>query len=102
MKNFRTYQLALKFYQLTRNKKLPSHLSDQFKRASSSIALNLAEGYGKRTTKDRTRFFSIALGSAREVQAITSLEPEHFTLGEIDLLDHLAASNYNLIRPPRG
>ena len=40
---FRSYQLAVEFYRLTRALHLPGGLSDQFRRASSSIALNLAE-----------------------------------------------------------
>ena len=43
-------------------------------RASSSIALNVAEGSGKRTRKDQAKFYSIALGSLRECQAIIELE----------------------------
>jgi four helix bundle protein len=43
-------------------------------RASSSIALNLAEGSGKRTIEDQKRFYSISLGSLRECDAILQLE----------------------------
>ncbi len=43
-------------------------------RASSSIALNLAEGSGKRTPQDQRRFYAIAFGSLRECQAILDLE----------------------------
>ena len=73
MKNFRTYQLAIEFYKNSSNLKLPRHLKDQLSRASSSIALNLAEGRGKRTVKDQKRFFQIAMGSLRESQAILAL-----------------------------
>jgi four helix bundle protein len=42
---------------------------DQLNRASTSIPLNIAEGNGKFTLKDRCRFFDIAKGSALECAA---------------------------------
>lgn len=42
---------------------------DQLDRASNSIALNLAEGNGKYTMKDRCRYFDSAHGSALECAA---------------------------------
>src|SRR5437867_10278474 len=44
-------------------------VKDQLDRASSSIPLNIAEGNGKYTPKDRCRFFDIAHGSALECAA---------------------------------
>ena len=44
-------------------------VKDQLDRASKSIALNIAEGNGKYTPKDRCRFFDIAHGSALECAA---------------------------------
>jgi len=44
-------------------------LRDQLERASSSIALTLAEGCARRTRRDRHHFFSIAQGSAMECAA---------------------------------
>lgn len=41
-------------------------LSDQLYRAVGSIGANIAEGYSRRTGKDRARFYEYALGSARE------------------------------------
>jgi four helix bundle protein len=51
--------------------KLPKTIAvrDQLDRASTSIALNLAEGNGKFTPPDRCRFFDIARGSALECAA---------------------------------
>lgn len=47
-----------------------SALADQLKRASMSIPLNIAEGAGKTTPADQSRFYSIAKGSAMECGAI--------------------------------
>ena len=42
---------------------------EQLDRASTSIALNIAEGNGKFSAKDRSRFFEVARGSALECAA---------------------------------
>ena len=50
-------------------------LTSQMKRSAVSIPSNIAEGYGRNTTKDFKHFLSIAYGSA--------LEPDtQFTLGK--------------------
>jgi four helix bundle protein len=41
-------------------------LSDQLYRALGSIGANLVEGYSRSTGRDRARFYTYALGSARE------------------------------------
>ena len=43
-------------------------LSSQFRRASVSIAANIAEGFKKRGPADKARFMNIAQGSAEECQ----------------------------------
>jgi len=46
--------------------KRTTSLADQLYRALGSISANIAEGYSKRSGKDRARFYEYALGSARE------------------------------------
>ena len=98
MKNFHTYQLALQLF-----RKIDSHnwrsaeLTDQVHRASMSIVLNIAEGYGRRTAKDRRRFYFNALGSLREVQA--AIELAQLTSLN-DLADHVGACLYKLTKSP--
>jgi four helix bundle protein len=46
---------------------------DHLERAGDSIALNIAEGNGKFSPKDRARFFQIAHGSALESAACLDL-----------------------------
>ena len=49
---------------------LHRHSRDQWLRAAQSVPLNIAEGNGKRSLKDRARYFDIARGSALECAAI--------------------------------
>lgn len=49
------------------------HIRDQWLRAAQSIPLNIAEGNGKQSLKDKNRFFEIARGSALECAAIHDL-----------------------------
>jgi len=46
-----------------------SDVKDQLERASTSIALNIAEGNGKFSAKDRCRFLDTSHGSALECAA---------------------------------
>jgi four helix bundle protein len=69
------YQVAIKFLALSsqildRYPRGLTALRDQLRKASLSIPLNIAEGYGKRSPKDRARFYDIARGSAHECGAI--------------------------------
>lgn len=50
-----------------------SELVDQFKRASFSVVLNIAEGAGKFKRPDKQRYFAIARGSAMECGALLDL-----------------------------
>ena len=49
---------------------LNRHTRDQWVRAAQSIPLNIAEGNGKQSLRDKNRFFEIARGSALECAAI--------------------------------
>ena len=73
MKTFRTLDLAVEFYSRVEALKLPRHLKDQILRASSSISLNLAEGNGRFSFKDKKRLYQIAMGSLRETQTVLKL-----------------------------
>lgn len=61
---------ALEIYGLT--KKFPSEerygLIDQLRRASVSITSNIAEGFYRRTAKDKSHFYTTSAGSLAEIQ----------------------------------
>lgn len=97
LEKFEAFQLSKQFYKICKQLKLPRFLQDQLLRASSSIALNLAEGSGKRTPQDQRRFYAIAFGSLRECQSI--LELEEINQGELkDLSNRLGAMLFKLSR----
>jgi four helix bundle protein len=48
-------------------------LRDQLERASLSVILNIAEGAGRRSRKDKARHYAIARGSAMESAAIVDV-----------------------------
>ena len=56
-------------------------IRDQWMRAAQSIPLNIAEGNGKQSLKDKNRFFEIARGSALECAAI------HDVLDSCEIID---------------
>jgi four helix bundle protein len=70
---FNVYQVSLTFNEWV-GEFLPSvqakaAAKDQLDRAATSIPLNIAEGNGKFSKRDRARFFDIARGSALEAAA---------------------------------
>jgi four helix bundle protein len=102
LKNFRAYQLAVKFYHICERLHCPKHLREQLSRASSSIALNLSEGSARPTRKDRRRFYYIAFGSLRETQTVLDLLklPQNH---EVNLTaDQLGGQIYRLLQALRN
>jgi|SRR5665213_2546024 len=66
----KAHAIALNVYRLTERIPRRGHagLIDQLRRASQSIAANIAEGTGRPTDKDFANFLNIALASATETQ----------------------------------
>jgi four helix bundle protein len=58
---------------LSTNKNIDPYLLEQWKRASLSILLNLAEGTGRMTDTDKKHYLSIARSSVYESVAILDL-----------------------------
>src|SRR5687767_1566186 len=99
LKNFRTYQMAKELYHECHQLRLKGGMKDQFDRALLSIVLNLGEGSGKPTRKDRRKFYAIALGSNREVQTILDLVHDKARLEKADALGGMI---YRLMQNPGG
>jgi four helix bundle protein len=84
--------LTVLIYRLTLN--FPNEerkgLTDQMRRAAVSISSNIAEGYGRQSDKDLSRFLRIALGSSYELD--TQLEIAKY----LYLMDETAFSDIHL------
>ena len=97
LSNFKVFQVAKNFHWACKGLKVSSFLRDQLLRASASIALNVAEGSGKKTAREQSRYYNISLGSLRECQAILELERvEDPAL--TDMADQLGAMLFSLSR----
>ena len=72
-RNLKVYTLAKSFHQdivvVLNQKKVNKILTDQLTRASSSIILNLAEGYGRFHKADKRNFYVTARASLNECVA---------------------------------
>lgn len=66
----KSQDLAVLIYETT--KTFPSEekfaLTDQIRRAATSVSANIAEGFGRRTNKDKIYFYTIAYGSLLETK----------------------------------
>ena len=105
--NLSVYQKGLRFVDamFILSDSLPSRvqysLGDQLRRASISIVNNIAEGSDKRTPKERTQFYRIALSSAREcVPMLTICRSQEYLTQTAH--DDLRANCLELCRMLRG
>lgn len=66
----KAHALVLDVYQITDAfpKAEQFGVTSQMRRAAYSIPSNIAEGFAKRGTKDKLRFYNIAQGSAQELR----------------------------------
>jgi four helix bundle protein len=96
------YQAAIEFVTFANEiiQQLPrgrAYLAEQLQRAATSIVLNIAEGAGEFSKKDKSRFYRIARRSATECAAIldvcqrvAEVDPAKYQTGR-DLLLRIVA-----------
>ncbi len=74
----RAHLLAVNVYKIT--KRFPKEelygITSQIRRAVISIPTNIVEGSGRQTSKEFSRYLSIAAGSASEVEYLIMLSKE--------------------------
>jgi four helix bundle protein len=103
--------LAARDVQDLRSRRSFPHQTDQLLRAVASISANIAEGFGRSSAADRSRFFGMALGSLRESftwyrSVADELAPETAEL-RFDQLEELrriliGAQKWLATKPPRS
>lgn len=84
------YQKASEFNRqcskLIAEKRAPNYVKDQLGRAGISILLNLAEGSGRKSPQDRSRFFMISRSSLFECVALLDLMHQQHQVEETEYL----------------
>lgn len=68
---------------LNKSNSIDAHIVDQWKRATLSIVLNLAEGTGRMSNNDKKHFITIARGSVNESVALLHM------LKDLDIIEEL-------------
>ncbi|MCH6553507.1 MAG: four helix bundle protein, partial [Acidobacteria bacterium] len=97
----KAHELTLLIYRLTRAFPPDERfgLISQLRRASSSVAANIAEGYGRRTTKELLRSLRIANGEAEETRyfSLLSKDLSYMNQQEFDTVNPLCRSVSQLL-----
>ena len=97
----KAYALSLQVHELTKSYPAAEHkLVGQMRAASSSIPMNIAEGFGRFTPKDQANFYAIARGSADELKVQLMLSQDYGycsdTSALVLLADEVCAMLYRL------
>ncbi|MBS9767215.1 MAG: four helix bundle protein [Flavobacteriaceae bacterium] len=81
-----SHQFVLKIYGITEQfpQKEVYGITSQLRRASSSVPTNIAEGCGRKSDTEFSRFLTIALGSASEVEYLLILSKDLKFISEED------------------
>lgn len=97
----KAHELTLLIYRLTRAFPPDERfgLISQLRRASSSVAANIAEDYGRRTTKELLRSLRIANGEAEETRyfSLLSKDLSYMNQQEFDTVNPLCRSVSQLL-----
>lgn len=102
------YQKAKSYNKEVRNfvskQQLDRNIKDQLQRASLSVMLNIAEGAGRFTNKDKRHFYVIARGSVYECVALFDFLKDEELVDDVfykiiySTLEELSKMLYALIR----
>lgn len=96
------HQLVISVYKIT--KKFPKEetysLVDQMRRAASSITSNIAEGFGRHSSKERLQFYFLAQGSLTELknQILIAKDVGYLNKTDFDFLVEQANTTHKLLQ----
>ncbi len=111
MRDFRKYDIwqlshefVLDIYLISKNfpKEEQFNITSQLRRASVSIATNIAEGCGRKSDKEFNQFLNIALGSVSETEYLIilskdlSLLDEQISASLLERINHIKSKIYKL------
>ena len=84
------HKLVLRIYKITiQFPRIEAYaLADQMRRAVVSITSNIAEGFSRKSNKEKTQFYYIAMGSLTEIQNQLLIAKD---------LDYISESDFNEI-----
>lgn len=80
----KAHHLVLNIYSITKNFPIEKKfgLISQMRRAAVSVPANIAEGFKKRTLKDKVNFYNISQGSLQELRYYIILSKDLEYLGD--------------------
>lgn len=84
--------LAVEVYKCTDNfpKSEQFGITNQLRRAASAISANIAEGFGRKSHKDKSHFYTIAYGSLMETKSFLLLAGRLGYITSLELyLEHI-------------
>ena len=87
----KAYEMCLRIYRVTGNfpREEIYSLTSQMQRAAVSVPSNIAEGYGRQTTKEYIQALYIAYGSLCELETQILLARDFDYINPADLKDNL-------------
>jgi len=94
-------ELRLECYKIL--PKLPDserfNLTDQIRRAATSVVLNITEGCSRKSDQERKRYFEIARGSVIELDSCFDLivESNYIKIEELDKIGKLIKTTFILL-----
>lgn len=95
------HKLVLMVYKMTKDfpKEEIFSLVSQMRRAVISIVSNIAEGFSRQSYKEKTQFYSMALGSLTEIQSqlLVARDLGYVTRKLFDVIAHQSVNTHKML-----